>query len=622
MRTAACLFLSTVLAGLACAGNPVTAPAPVDKGALAVDDEPLPPEAPDPPGDRVEPRPRIRIRSASYGANCGRPKGNDTANLAKRCDGRRRCERRLLPKVTGWSVGQGTSLPCLPEYQVKWSCGDKPQRDLRSIPSEEDVSRLRFGCGPEDPARLREAAVPRADAPATSVAKDTVRGRLVTSTGSPVVRATVTIGDSRATTDGDGGFLFHGVPERYDVHLGKTIAYLGLTRRDPVLVCCDGSEPGFWRYHAAITDAVVTDIAPHQGSWARRVVQFLAPKGSNEDRGSYEGQRVVGWRGDNVLTGTFVALIGYGPSDDPWVASYLATERWSLADGDAIAASPTLRKIGSGRIAGTAHLRGPIFPSPNEETLRFRYVVPGLAGSIDLGTCPAKGTYDCRLPDLSELGGEYCMVIGVGDEWADARVSRCGGQLGMRDFSVPAAPPPPVVNHGAKVDADTMVAWSGKGRVFEIRMGPSWSPLIRIFTAKRSFAWSDFLTLGFTWSEFLRIGEGYGETSYSKPAIDVYTVSAIEPYQSMDDLASGRGVMASGTSWQKVPSARSEHPSDKGFVALPPSVVSRLQAVKEPAMQPFDPSRLPLRARRRLARWPSATFGQPCSRRGSRCEGR
>jgi hypothetical protein len=163
----------------------------------------------------------------------------------------------------------------------------------------------------------------------------------------------------------------------------------------------------------------------------------------------------------------------------------------------------------------------------------------------------------------------------------------------MEDFSVTPASPAPVLRHGAEVDEDTMVAWTGEGRVFELRLGPSHSANIRVYTAKQSFSWSDFVALGLDWSEFLRVGFGFGKSHETEPVIEVFTVSALYPYESMDVLASGRGVMATGTSWRKVPSARDNFPSTKGHVAVPESVVSRLRAVKAPPSEPLDLFHLP-----------------------------
>jgi hypothetical protein len=592
MRFWACSLMSCVLAGLACAGSSAVDRSSAEKTALTFKDESLPVETADPVGAGEAPRPRIRIDSASLGANCGQPEGNETANLAKRCDGRRRCNKRVMLKTMSRDFGNGRSIPCVPEYLVKWTCGeDSLQHTLRSIPSEEANSRLSLGCGPEDSFPVRGTSPPVNEAIAMGVARDTVHGRVVTPEGIPVARRRVFLGGTSMLTDADGGFVFHGVPESYDVRVNDwygwapASVYLGLTRRNPVLVIRELAHPdAAWRYHASISDAVSTAMAAHEGTWTKRIVQFLSPRGWPWNRGERNQELEVDWRGGDTLTGRFVTLVGYGSKDDPWASAYLATAPLSLADGDAVAASPRLHKIGSGRIAGKARLRDPLWPSPSGETLRFNYVVPGFLASINLGECPANGSFDCHLPDLSELGGEYCMVIGV--ESSNERVSRCGGRLGMEDFSVTPAPPAPVLRHGAEVDEDTMVAWTGEGQVFELRLGPSHSANIRVYTAKQSFSWSDFVALGFDWSEFLRVGFGFGKSRETEPVIEVFTVSALYPYESMDALASDRGAMATGTSWRKVPSARDNFPSRKGHVAVPESVVARLRAVKAPPPAP------------------------------------
>jgi hypothetical protein len=450
---------------------------------------------------------------------------------------------------------------------------------------------MRLGCGPEEPPTKRAAS--GATATTTLPAPgNSVRGRVLTPDGLPVARRRVTLGTASVLTDAEGGFEFQAVPSSYDVRVddwygyAPASVYLGLTSRNPVLVIREGTTPEVaWRYHAAIVDAVDTRSTAEEGPWTKRLIQFLSPHGWTQPRESGHGKSYYrdlefSWRGSDTETGTLVSLVGYGPSEAPWASAYLASAPLSLLDGDAVAVSPTLHKIGTGSLAGKARTRGPIWPSSTGESLRFSYKLPGLMGSIDLGECAtADGCYACQLPDLSELPGEYC--IHVGEDARDERVSRCGGRLGMDDFSVPPHPPAPVLKYGDDVDESTMVAWTGEGKVFELRLGPSHSANIRVYTAKQSFSWDDFVALGFGWSGFQHVGSG-GFHGESQPAMEVFTVSALYPYQSMDDLVAGRGVMATGTSWQKAPSARDRLPSKRRLVSIPQSVVSRLKEFKSP----------------------------------------
>jgi hypothetical protein len=69
------------------------------------------------PGEesKVEAAPRITVVSATRGGNCGLREGNETETLAKRCDGRRRCDYMFEDTVipTEW---KGTSgRPCRPQ---------------------------------------------------------------------------------------------------------------------------------------------------------------------------------------------------------------------------------------------------------------------------------------------------------------------------------------------------------------------------------------------------------------------------------------------------------------------------------------------------------------------------
>jgi hypothetical protein len=205
--------------------------------------------------------------------------------------------------------------------------------------------------------------MPVAGSVVPAVAADTVRGRVVNPEGIPMARRRVVLGGVSTLTDADGAFEFRRVPKSYDVRVAVSV-YLGLTRRDPVLVVRDSDgRQSAWRYRASLADGVSTRIAQHEGTWAKRVSQFLSPRGWPWIQGNQYRAMEVDWRGGDILT---VTLIGYGAEENPWASAYLASSRLSLADGDTVAASPMIHKISSGRIAGKARTRGAIWPSSSE----------------------------------------------------------------------------------------------------------------------------------------------------------------------------------------------------------------------------------------------------------------
>jgi hypothetical protein len=187
----------------------------------------------------------------------------------------------------------------------------------------------------------------------------------------------------------------------------------------------------------------------------------------------------------------------------------------------------------------------------SSDQLTFSYVIPGWLGKIDLGECPSFGAYDCELPDLSSLGGEYCATV-EGMEWG-TRAVRCGGQLGMRSFSIPAAEEllPP------NIDGTTRsIRWSGRGAVYQLNIG-GMDGRAHVYTSKTSFSFAELAKLGV---RFAYNDRRYAEdpTKRAGVMIGAVAVSTLSPYASMDALASGRGALVSGTSWRKEPAILTE----------------------------------------------------------------
>ena len=224
----------------------------------------------------------------------------------------------------------------------------------------------------------------------------------------------------------------------------------------------------------------------------------------------------------------------------------------------------------SGRIAGTVELlktRPATMTNTRRdaESLTFSYLAsnhyPALnPGAIYLGSCATSGTYDCELPDLTSLEGEYCIAIG--ESLSKLRAMRCGGKIGMRDFSIPSQPPVPQIKVDYDGHSDRMVTWTAPGgvaaRVYELNLGNEFERLnVRVYTSAQNFTWSQVEALGV---DFRRDG----------PRLSGIKVTALLPYTSMDDLVSGRGPMAVGSSWRRVESDEIVLPLPAGFKVEPP----------------------------------------------------
>ena len=591
-----CLLLTWLLVGVDCArtSRPVAMIPEVGNSGPASFD----PLAPDDRarGDVSEKQgPRIIVVSATLGENCGLPTGNETANLAKLCDGRRRCDQTVKDAVipTQWKGNSG--LPCRPEYWIEWTCGEGTAlHDLKSVRSEQLVSRLRLGCGPVATSLPKVApSVPKSTAKIEGD-RDTVRGHVVTRSGLGLARRKVSLGEQVAISGGDGSFIFQHAPQIYDIKITdrrgwKATAYLGLTRRDPVLVHTAGESELFeGRYHASIAGVLSADLPLPNSHQTPDVVRFLSPSGlsnaTERPKVTVEGSRYdalkVRWRGDAVLNGLLVALVGGGTREQPWTSAYLGTTPLSLNDGDAVGVDLNVAPIATGRIAGKVQLLG-TGTSGKVEKLTFSYVIPGMVDELDLGKCLTKGDFDCVLPDLTALGGEYCMSIGE-SRWK-VRATQCGGKIGMRDFSVSEQEAVPVPKLGSADAKDQMITWTGEGRVYELNVGYSFAANAHVYTSKTSFSLRDLVKLGldFARNDIRRVEqrqEGAGSSS------EISTISALHPYASVDDLASGRGPMVIGTSWRKATSVTND-------VILPASI--KVEPSAPPRFEPMNPNDLP-----------------------------
>jgi hypothetical protein len=493
--------------------------------------------------------PAITIVSASFGEWCGEAHGNQTEALAKLCNGRRRCDQdvRDIIKLIQPSGMQGQLLPCYQDYKVEWTCGDGGGlRELGTYMAQTDRFRLRLGCGPAKP----DGRAP-SRRPALSINQEpgTVNGRAVWPSGHGARGLRVTIGAQSVLTNPEGRFVFHHVPSTYDLTLadrdGRHVTvYAALTRRDPVVKHAAsgtfyGTEPP---YHATISGWFQADQELNL-PYGVATAQWLSPSYYKEHWMAYPvpsqgcAYKIdMRWDGGPVLTGKLFALVGSGTSAPPWEKAYLATMPLTLLDGDAVNADLRLSPLPTGRIAGAVQIHK---ESPHPEHLQWTYAVPGSVRGLDLEVCLTDGAYRCELPDLSRLGGEYCLAIVPRNQ--EPRASRCGGAIGMEDFSIPPAPPPPqLIPRAATSAKGDLLAWTGPGRpLYRLTLGNCMLEACAVvYLAKTSFSWSAFQALAVPFR---------GDT------IADVSVSALYPYATMDELAT-KGSLGEQASWQRVDS--------------------------------------------------------------------
>ena len=73
----------------------------------------------------------IQVVSATYGASCGGPAGNATADLKDKCEGQDTCDYKVDVTVIG-DPKQG----CPKEFEATWKCGKDSEVHSAKIPAE------------------------------------------------------------------------------------------------------------------------------------------------------------------------------------------------------------------------------------------------------------------------------------------------------------------------------------------------------------------------------------------------------------------------------------------------------------------------------------------------------
>jgi hypothetical protein len=219
-----------------------------------------------------------------------------------------------------------------------------------------------------------------------------------------------------------------------------------------------------------------------------------------------------------------------------------------------------------GQIAGSAQtftrkIQIGNFEEEQREILKVAYSVPGTAGLINLGDCESKeDSFVCQVPDLSALGGEYCVAIVPSAELkrknrvpgprrqVDIHANRCGGKFGMKDFQIHRAPSPDIGEGAFSLGPDSTrmftrhtLAWTvaddAAEPLYQLNIGSCAEESCLVAYLNRStFSWADFEATGMT---------------YFRGSSLLVDVAAFYPPISVDELAVGVWRFSDRTSWQR-----------------------------------------------------------------------
>ena len=81
----------------------------------------------------------IRVKSATYGGNCGAPRGNATRELETQCNGRESCNYMIDHRAIGDPV-----VGCKKTYKYEYMCGTSPRQG--SVSAEASGKSAKLSC--------------------------------------------------------------------------------------------------------------------------------------------------------------------------------------------------------------------------------------------------------------------------------------------------------------------------------------------------------------------------------------------------------------------------------------------------------------------------------------------
>jgi hypothetical protein len=261
------------------------------------------------------------------------------------------------------------------------------------------------------------------------------------------------------------------------------------------------------------------------------------------------GPMRIAWDGAVSITGKLIAL--RSAVDQNGLSHYtgLGIHELELEAGADATLDVELEELDVGNLSGTVDV-------PDGHQLSFverYYQVPFSFGTIPLSLDETQATtFDMVVPDLSELGGDYC--IGAGSSGPFFVTRRCGLALDDSDIglSLQASPELLEPSDGATLAADTELSWlafdEGVYRVALVPREPTaTTPSVYVFTAETTAVLGSFETLSLE----------HASGSYD------YSVTGYAPYSNLDAALSDNGILARDSSEKRVGVAESRAVSFK-----------------------------------------------------------
>jgi hypothetical protein len=385
-----------------------------------------------------------------------------------------------------------------------------------------------------------------------------VHGHVVNESGQGVLDGLAGMkGHDPVALEREGRFSFAKVVASYDLWVANQrrdtiVLYRGLTRRDPVIRLPQGNESPPKPPHSGTLRGILRGEFPfpveggylvNLGFFADRAKAFLQ-MGQYMPNGGPRFGWDLRWAGEPTLRGTVVAFGIHKEKDKPGTEAFLASQSVSLLPDAEARLELKLAPVPMGHIAGVVD----IVHKDIVRDIYFAYRLAKAPGEIGFGNCPVRKTYDCPLPDVTALAGTYCATVSFMFPYRDANstVTKCGGKLGMTDFSIHVGPAPQLEapRPGSTVTRQSRLSWTDAEQgVYQVELVAdsrmAVKPTIEIFTTDKQLDWPELEGLGLAFPA----GAGYR-----------LQVSRLSPYRSVDELVSGRALSGSPDESQKITS--------------------------------------------------------------------
>jgi len=316
------------------------------------------------------------------------------------------------------------------------------------------------------------------------------------------------IGGQAGTTGDDGSFSIENVSSPYDAVVadpeGANVSvYYGLARRDPILWYSPGNTlKGQPLPKAHISGVISGAFASPLGSGQLIRIYFVSSKtvqsswelGENVLRyGPNYGPIPIAWSGADPVDGRVIGLGRVYSQGGLYLSGALASQPVTVSANSTVEADLVLSSVPNGHLAGSIQTIKSL-----AQTVSITYRLPTMLDPLIVGSFLASAVFDYEVPDLSALGGTYCLNAATSD--GGARSRQCGIEIGARDISLTLPAPPEIVTPktGSPVTKDTRFSWTSiGGAVYVLELSATASvPHISVYTTATEVNWPDLSAMG------------------------------------------------------------------------------------------------------------------------------